>query len=230
MKEPDEAVASALAAVRARIAAACRACGRQGAEITIVAVTKGFGHRAIEAAIDAGLKDIGENYYQEAAEKFKQVTWPAGVTRHFIGRVQRNKARRIAELFDVVQTVADLDVAAALQSAASFGGKILGVLAQVNVALDQRQGVAPQRLGDFISALLEHRNLRVHGLMAMGPRDRAAAPAAFERAARCYATVRALVPTASVLSMGMSDDMEVALAHESTMLRLGTALFGLRVV
>ncbi len=221
-------ITAALASVRTRIQKSCQANARSPAEVTIVAVTKGFGVEAIESALAAGLRDIGENYYQEAAEKFRRISWPAGTKRHFIGRVQRNKARRIAALFDMVQTVDDLELVRALDRGAASERKVLDVLVQVNVASDQRQGIPPDLLGDFVRALAQHRNLRVRGLMAMGPNDRAAAAQAFARAAACFERVRADVPAANILSMGMSDDMDIALAHGSTMLRLGTTLFGPR--
>jgi len=226
--EADTQVALALASVRARIQQAFQASTRTPADVTIVAVTKGFGAEAIESALAAGLRDIGENYYKEAAEKFHRISWPSGNKRHFIGRVQRNKARRIAALFDMVQTVDDLEVAGGLERGAASAGKVLDVLVQVNVASDQRQGIPPDLLGDFVQALAQHRHLRVRGLMAMGPNNPAAAAEAFARAAACFERVRADVPNASILSMGMSDDMDLALAHGSTMLRLGTALFGPR--
>lgn len=217
----------ALQAVRSRVASALTD-GRDPNDIRIVAVTKGFGPGAIEAALEAGLAEVGENYYQEAAEKFRSVAWSSGVTRHFIGRVQRNKARRIAALFDVVQTVDDLEVAHSLDRGAAAAHKALDVLVQVNVAGDERQGVPPDLLLDFVRTLLEHRHLRVRGLMAMGPPDVRVTGEAFARAAASLERLRSLVANATVLSMGMSDDMELALAHGATMLRLGSALFGPR--
>ena len=226
MIERPADIRPALDGVRRRVLDACH--GEQR-DVRIVAVTKGFGAATIEAALAAGLHDIGENYYQEASEKFASVAWPAAAVRHFIGRVQRNKARRIVGLFDVVQTLDDLELAAALDHGAAAAHKTLDVLVQVNVASDQRQGVPPDLLFDFVRELRPHRHLRLRGLMAMGPADRRAADAAFARAAACFERLRAEAPAAAVvLSMGMSDDMDIALAHGSTMLRLGTALFGPR--
>lgn len=222
------AVALALATVRVRIDRACVASGRDPRSVAILAVTKGFGSQAPAAAIAGGLTDIGENYYQEAAEKFATVAWPKGIARHYIGRVQRSKARRIAALFDVVQTVDNLALAHSLDEGAAAAGKILDVLVQVNAAGDQRQGVATNELAEFAAALAVLRNLRLRGLMAMGPRDAAETPSAFARAADCFEKLRATLPEFDVLSMGMSDDLELAVAAGSTMLRLGTALFGAR--
>jgi PLP dependent protein len=217
-----------LASVRARISAICKIVGRDPQAITIVAVTKGFGPGEIQSALRVGLSQIGENYYQEAATKFAQVTWTADARRHFIGRVQRNKARRIAALFDMVQTVDDLETAAALNQAATDAGKILDVLVQANAVGDRRQGVALESLAEFVLEVGRHPNLRVRGLMAMGPNDSLATPAAFAHAAQCFEQLRSRMQSFTILSMGMSDDMEIALEHGSTMLRLGTALFGSR--
>ncbi len=214
--------------MRSRIAAACAASGNDPRGVSVLAVTKGFGAAAPEAAIAAGLTDIGENYYQEAADKFALVSWPKGVARHFIGRVQRNKARRIAATFDVVQTVADLAVASALDDGAATEGKTLNVLVQLNVANDERQGIAPGDLADFVTALRAREHLRVRGLMIVGPRDPALTATAFSRAAACFAELRLVNPEFDTLSMGMSDDLELAVAAGSTMLRIGTALFGAR--
>lgn len=219
----------ALARVRARIARACETHGRSEADVTILAVTKGFGPQAIEAAIAAGLTNIGENYYQEAVAKFRTVQWPAGsARRHFIGRVQKNKALRIAAIFDVVQTVEDLATAHLLDQGAASEGKVLDVLVQLNAAVDSRQGVASDALAGFVMVLGELRNVRVRGLMAMGPRDQTKTAEVFARAAQAFAGLRAASPNVDTLSMGMSDDLELAVACGSTMVRLGTALFGPR--
>ncbi len=220
-------VATALASVRASIARAVT--GKNPSSVVIVAVTKGFGPDAVRAALAAGLSDVGENYYQEAASKFSGLEWPPGVTRHFIGRVQTNKARRIAALFDVVQTLEDADVASILDAAAAAQARSLDVLVQVNASSDQRQGVAPNELARFVADLKRYSHLRVRGLMTLGPRDPAATAAAFARVRSCFDALRAeQSPSFDTLSMGMSDDLELAVATGSTMLRIGTALFGSR--
>jgi pyridoxal phosphate enzyme (YggS family) len=221
-------VRESLAAVRAKIKTACASSGRDPSGVSILAVTKGFGPNAIDAAIAAGLADIGENYYQEAAAKFPRAALKPGISRHFVGRVQRNKAGKIADLFDVVQTVDNLDIAEALNRSAAEAHKVLDVLVQVNAAGDQRQGVRPEKLSHFATALSGKRNLRFRGLMAMGPADATATAKAFTLAAKCFEQMRATLPGADILSMGMTDDLELAVAAGSTMLRLGTALFGPR--
>lgn len=221
-------VTAALEDIRSRIERSRTSRVSNRGDVTVLAVTKSFGADAVEAALAAGLPNIGENYYQEAAEKFAAVAWPTGSVRHFIGRIQRNKARRIAALFDVVQTVDDLAVARALDESAADEHKTLDVLVQINAALDTRQGVRLDGLSMFVSALEKCKNLRVRGLMAMGPRDTTATAGAFERARFHFDQLRAVLDDFDTLSMGMSDDLELAVAAGSTMLRLGTALFGAR--
>jgi PLP dependent protein len=228
MKPATENIAQTLACVRAKISAICKAVRRDPLAVAIVAVTKGFGPGEIQSALAAGLFDVGENYYQEAAAKFDQIKWPLGARRHFIGRVQRNKARRIAALFDMVQTVDNLETAEALHRGAADMGKVLDVLVQANTAGDHRQGVVPDLLVEFAREVDRHPNLRVRGLMVMGPNDKMATPSAFARAAESFDQLRRRMHSINILSMGMSDDMEIALEHGSTMLRLGTALFGSR--
>ena len=219
----------ALDSVRAQIARALADSARQATDITIVAVTKAFGAQAINAAFAAGLTDIGENYFQEAAAKFPHAAWPLfPVRRHFIGRVQRNKARRIASLFDVVQTVEDAAVAAGLDAGAAASGKVLDVLIQANVAADDRQGVSVQHIPQLAAQLAAFKHLRLRGLMAIGPQDPGQAAEAFSRARELYETLQQSNPDIRMLSIGMSGDMDAAVRAGATTLRLGTALFGQR--
>jgi PLP dependent protein len=233
---PVRNVARALETVRARIEQACAQAGRDAAGIRVLAVTKGFGPEAIEAAIAANIADIGENYFQEAQAKFARVQWPAApdrapaVRRHFIGPIQSNKARKIAGLFDVVQTVDDVSIARALDRGAALSGRALDVLIQVNVASDDRNGVSLEecaRLGREIAALP---SLRLRGVMAVGPLDPSAARSAFDKAAHAYQTLASEHAHIDTLSMGMSGDLEVAIAAGATMVRVGTSLFGARPV
>lgn len=223
------AVARRLGDVRKRIAAACVHAGRQTDAVRVLAVTKGFGPEAIGAALEAGLSDIGENYLQEAQAKFASAAWPGRpVRKHFIGNVQRNKARRIGALFDVVQTVDDLENATLLEQGANEHGKTLDVLLQVNVTGDLRAGIQPADCARFANALQSRERLRLRGVMAVGPADHSMTDEAFARASAAFREVRAVVPEADTLSLGMTDDLEAAVAAGSTMVRLGTALFGAR--
>lgn len=222
-------VQRSLALVRARIDAACAQSGRQPQQVAVLAVTKGFGPEAIDAALAAGLTDIGENYYQEAAVKFAHAAWPPiPVRRHFIGRLQRNKARRIAELFDAVQTIDRIDAARVLDEGASACAKMLDVLVQVNVAGDERQGVPLDGVDEFIAGLRTYERLKVRGLMVIGPPDSARTTQAFAAASAAHARLQQKFSSFDILSMGMSGDLEQAVRAGSTMVRLGTALFGAR--
>ncbi|HSP09497.1 MAG TPA: YggS family pyridoxal phosphate-dependent enzyme [Candidatus Dormibacteraeota bacterium] len=218
-------VASRLASIRERIARA----GRDPDEVTIVAVTKGFGVEACLEAMAAGLRVLGENRVQEALGKMEQVSagraqgaLPAAEW-HLIGHLQTNKVKQATGKFALIQTVDSLHLAEAI--AAREPGQ--AVLVEVNVAREpQKSGALPEDAVDLVaaaSALLE-----VRGLMAMGPGQGDPTPAFAElRRIRDEArerTGRAL----PVLSMGMSGDFEAALAAGSTMLRLGQALFGPR--
>ncbi|MDQ6780786.1 MAG: YggS family pyridoxal phosphate-dependent enzyme [Candidatus Eremiobacteraeota bacterium] len=222
-------VRAALAKIRGEIANICERSGRRPDEIDIIAVTKGFGPEAISAAFAAGLADIGENYYQEAAAKFAQAAWPSiPFRKHFIGRIQHNKARRIAAIFDVVQTMQDEKIAIALDAGAADAGKTLDVLIQANVAGDERQGVPPEQVGAFAQTLRRLSHLRLRGIMAIGPNDPARSEDAFNLAAGLYTTLQQSDSRIRMLSIGMSGDMDAAVRAGATMLRLGTALFGSR--
>lgn len=209
-------VAENLAAVKERI----RRAGGDPERITIVAVTKGFGPEVCRQALGAGLTVLGENRVQEALQKMKEV---AGARWHLIGHLQTNKARAASHHFDLIQSVDSrhlADVLARLDPAQA-------VLVEVNVAREpQKTGVAPEdavELVGEVSALLD-----VRGLMAMGPAHGDPSPAFRElRALRDEAEQRT-GRSLPILSMGMSSDFEAAVAAGSTMLRLGTALFGAR--
>lgn len=209
-------VATRLALVRERIART----GRDPDEVTIVAVTKGFGVEACREAIEAGLRILGENRVQEALGKMSQVS---GAEWHLIGHLQTNKVKQAIGRFALIQTVDSLHLAQAIASR----DPRQPVLVEVNVAREpQKSGAGPDEAVELIaavSALLE-----VRGLMAMGPGHGDPAPAFEElRRLRDEAQKRTAKPM-PVLSMGMSGDFEAALAAGSTMLRLGQALFGPR--
>jgi PLP dependent protein len=226
----ERLVASNLQKVRERVARACAQCGRRPETVAVLAVTKGFGPEAMAAAVNVGLTDIGENYLQEAAAKFAALSATAGASarRHFIGGLQRNKAKRIAEIFDVVQSLDDKAAADALDRAAHAASKRLDVLVQVNVIGDKRAGVTFENAAEFAAHVSRYEHLRLRGIMSVGPDDPAQIPAAFERAGRAFDTVRPLCGDDAILSLGMSADLEEAVAAGSTMVRLGTALFGAR--
>lgn len=207
------AVADRVAAVRARIAAA----GRAPEEITVVAVTKGFGADAVVAAATAGVVDAGENYAQELAEKAQAVRarW------HFLGHVQRNKVKMIAPVVHLWQGVDR--VAAGEEIARRAPGA--RVLVQVRLEGDTRNGCEANEVPALVEQL-DALGLDVRGLMAVGP----AGPPELARPG--FAQVRTLADRLGLAerSMGMTDDLEVAVEEGSTMVRVGRGLFGARPV
>jgi uncharacterized pyridoxal phosphate-containing UPF0001 family protein len=214
--EPPAAVAALgrrLDDVRARVAAA----GGDAGTIRLVAVTKGFGPAAVATAAAVGLSDIGENYAQELLAK--AVSAPPGLCWHFLGRIQRRKVRRLAGLVGVWQSVSRPEEAAEI---ARFqpGAR---ALAQVDAAgLPGRNGCRPEDVGALVGAM-GAAGLDVRGLMTVAPPEPEGARSAFR-------LVRRLADELGLeeCSMGMSDDLEVAVAEGATMLRVGRALFGSR--
>ena len=209
-------IAANLVSVRERIALT----GRDPDEVTIVAVTKGFGADVCRQALDAGLPVLGENRVQEALTKMESVE---GAEWHLIGHLQTNKVRQAARRFALIQSVDSLHVAEALARADASQK----VLVEVNVAREpQKSGVDPAHALDLVDEVARLLDLR--GLMAMGPTEGDPAPAFDElrtlRDAARQRTGKAL----PILSMGMSGDFEAAVAAGSTMVRLGQALFGPR--
>ncbi len=209
-------VAEHLASVRERIARA----GRDPDEITIVAVTKGFGPEVCRKALDAGLSVLGENRVQEAVQKMGEV---AGAEWHLIGHLQTNKVRLAEGRFALIQSVDSLHLAEALARV----DPAQQVLIEVNVAREpQKSGIAPASALDLVAETGQLLDLR--GLMAMGPSHGDSTPAFQELKALRDAAEQRSGRALPILSMGMSGDFESAVAAGSTMLRLGQVLFGPR--
>ena len=211
-----------IAAMRAAIAQAAADAGRDPASVTLLGVTKGQPRAAVLEAIGSGLGDIGESYLQEARPKYFGLP---PVRKHFIGHVQTNKARAIVETFDVVQSIDRVEAARAIAKAARVLGKPLRVLLQVNVSPNERFGFAPEEAPAIAARLRKDEGLEIDGIMAIGPlaRDGSVVADAFRRAALAFKDVGG-----STFSVGMSGDWREAIACGSTMVRLGTALFGPR--
>ena len=219
---PDS-IAGRIDALRARIAASARRAGRDPALVTLVGVTKKQSREAVLAALEAGLSDIAENYVQEARDKYGELP-PA--RKHFIGHVQTNKAKAIVATFDVVQSIDRLDAGRAIAKAARAAGKSVAALVQINVSRAERYGIAPDDAAALAARLRDDEGLAIEGVMAIGPdtEDRAEIARAFAKAAETFAAVGG-----STLSLGMSGDWEEAIGCGSTMLRIGTAIFGERL-
>lgn len=224
-----------LQGIEARIAAACRAAGRARADVTLVAVSKEQPEDAIRAFHALGLRDFGENKVQALVARAAHLADLDGLRWHAIGPVQTNKAKDIARLRPaLLHTIDRADLVHALARRLPEGAPPLPCLVQVDVDREpQKAGVLPEQLDGLIDLVAATPALACHGLMAIPrPLDEVGAAAL----ARSFEAMRALLervsdrlaPGPRVLSMGMSDDFELAIAHGATLVRVGTALFGPR--
>ncbi len=220
-----EQVAGNLVRVRQRIAAACAAAGRAADEVTLVAITKTFPVDDVRLLAELGVTDIGENRDQEFRPKVEACA-DLDVTWHFVGQLQRNKARSVAGYADVVHSVDRVPLVQALDRGAAEAGRELVCL--VEVALDHepgRGGAQPAQVAAVADAIAGAEALRLGGVMAVAPLGGDAGEA-FARLAVIAAEVRATHPGAALVSAGMSGDLEAAIAHGATHVRVGTALLG----
>ncbi len=208
---------------------AARVRGGHNQSVRIIAVTKTHGVEAVEAAAACGIADVGENKVQEALGKMQATS--ADVRWHLLGHLQRNKAKAATQ-FDLVHSLDSVRLADALQGAADAAGQVLDVLVQVNVAGEaQKSGVSPADVDALASHAARLPALRVVGVMCLAPftEDEVAIRRAFVGARTAMQQVRlAGHAGADVLSMGMSNDYEVAVEEGATLVRLGTVLFGAR--
>jgi len=219
---PVTTVAERLALVRDRVALAAERSGRSPAEVTIVAVSKFFPTQAIEEAAAAGIAHIGENRVQEAAAKVSSLRH-LPVTWHMIGHLQTNKAKTALELFDIIQTVDSLRLAETLSRRAE---RPIPVLLEVNVAGEASKfGLSPQDVPETAEAVARLPHLDMRGLMTMAPL--VSDP---EEVRPVFRELRRLRDALGLdeLSMGMTDDFEVAIEEGATLVRIGRAIFGER--
>ncbi|MDD2844320.1 MAG: YggS family pyridoxal phosphate-dependent enzyme [Rhodoferax sp.] len=223
-------ISTQLSAVRERIHAACRAAGRPPEAVALLAVSKTFGADAVQAAFEAGQTEFGENYIQEAVEKITALRHLPLVW-HCIGPVQSNKTRLVAEHFDWVHTVDRLKTAQRLSEQRPADLAPLQVCIQVNVdGGPTKSGVAPFDALALAQAVADLPHLRLRGIMCIpepAP-DFDAACQVFKRAGDLLATLNAQGLALDTLSMGMSADLEAAIAAGSTLVRVGSAIFGAR--
>ena len=229
MTEPPSSVdafRAARAGVLARIAVACAQVGRDPADVTLVAVSKTVEPERLRAAVQGGLAILGENRVQEGVDKQPAVP---GATWHLIGPLQSNKARRALETFDVIQSVATVELGERLDRLAEEvrPGERVPILVQVNVDDDP----AKADVGDVVDRLLSMPRLAVRGLMTIGRFDASAdqSRSTFRALRELAVQLRSSRPgLGSELSMGMSDDFEIAVQEGATIVRVGRALFGER--
>jgi len=219
-----------LQAVRQRVAAACTAAGRDAADVQLLAVAKTYPVAAVAEAMAAGQLQFGENYIQEAVAKIVALSG-SGLVWHCIGPVQSNKTRLVAEHFDWVQTVDRLKIAQRLSDQRPEAMAPLQVCIQVNTDRGaNKAGVLPEALPALAHAVAGLPRLRLRGLMTIPEpaADFASACAVHRRATELLRQLQGDGLTLDTLSMGMSGDLEAAIHAGSTMVRVGTAIFGNR--
>ncbi|MEI6509697.1 MAG: YggS family pyridoxal phosphate-dependent enzyme [bacterium] len=218
-----------LSQVRREIQEACQRSGRSLSEITLLAVSKGFPAEAIIEASAQGQKLFGENYLKEGAEKIMQLA-DLELSWHFLGHLQRNKARKVASLFSLIHSVDSLELGWVLSEEGQRRERLVPCLLEVNLGLEaSKSGFLPEQLPQAQS-LFKAPGLDVHGLMAIPPAG------TIEAARRYFRTLRILRDDLSerlgrslpVLSMGMSDDYPIAIEEGATLVRVGRAIFGPR--
>ncbi|MDQ4037655.1 MAG: YggS family pyridoxal phosphate-dependent enzyme [Actinomycetota bacterium] len=222
-----------LAEVRSRIAAVCARAGRHPEEITLVAVSKGVPADRIAEIVHLGVLDVGENKVQEAVAKAAEMSAASSGKMprwHFIGQLQRNKARAVAGFASMVQSVDRPSLVTALDRAAGQRSRPLDVLLQIDLDPDpdpNRGGVRPADLAALIDAVLTAEQLRVRGVMAVAP-PLGDPRESFDRLVGYSESLQAIQPSATIISAGMSGDLEAAISAGATHVRVGTALFGPR--
>ena len=227
---PSGVLRENICALQQEIATSARAAQRSEDSVTLVAVSKGHPTEAIRAAAELGLRDFGESYLQEALPKIEQLR-ALNLTWHFIGRIQANKTRALAEQFDWVHGIDRLQVAERLSTQRPHYAPPLQTCIQVNIDREAgKAGVEPEAAESLAVALQDLPRLRLRGLMCILPEGRGAAA---DR--RSFAALQALQRrinarglTLDTLSMGMSGDFREAIAEGATLVRIGTALFGPR--
>lgn len=224
-------IADNVNAVRERIAAAAARAARDAEEVVLVAVAKTRPAADVRAAVAAGVEVIGENRIQEAEPKIGELA-DVDCTWHMVGHLQRNKAARAVRLFDMIESLDSPRLADALDRRAETEGKRVSVLIEVNASgEDAKFGISPEGAEDFAGYVADCRNLSPEGLMTVGPLGGGpgATVEAFRMLRRLFENVAPLMgPSFRYLSMGMTDDFELAIEEGSNMVRVGRAIFGER--
>ena len=223
-------LADNLVSIQQRIQSACDRCNREPNSVTLLAVTKTHSADSVAEAARLGLNCFGENKVQEAKAKIPNC--PGKVRWHFIGHLQSNKCRDAVELFSMIQSVESLAIAQEINKRAEQAAKTMPVLLEINVAGEASKfGYKPEQMLVELNEINKLSRLEIHGLMAIPPfspvaeKSRPYFRALRELKAQAESVLGAPLP---VLSMGMSDDFEVAIEEGSTLIRVGTALFGPR--
>ncbi len=222
------AITAGLAATHARIEAACADAGRRPDEVTLVVVTKTFPADDVRHLHALGVRDVGENRHPEAGDK-AAATADLDLRWHFVGQLQTNKARAVAEYASAVHSLDRAKLAHALAAGASAAGRTLDVLVQVSLDDDVtgRGGAVPADVPALAALVAAHPSLRLRGVMAVAPLGADPGPA-FARLAQVSEVLRTDHPEATWVSAGMSGDLEAAVRHGATHVRVGSAILGSR--
>lgn len=222
-------IAENISSVRQRVEAACGRAKRAAGTVTLIAVSKGRPAADIRAAAAAGMTDIGESRVQETAPKFQGLSAALpGIAWHMIGHLQTNKAKEAVRIFGLIHSVDSLRLAREIDKQAALAGKVQDILIEVNTSGEEsKYGIAPGQLGPLLKSCGELAHVRARGLMTIAP-----AGADPESARPYFRALRGLRDGAGleILSMGMSDDFEIAIEEGATMVRLGRVIFGERDV
>ncbi len=225
-----ESVAQNVEIVRRRIGAACNRAGRKSDEITLVAVTKTVSSDLIREAVNSGVRDFGENYVQELLRKRESLA-DGDIRWHFIGHLQSNKVRQLARWIHLVHSVDSLGLASEISKKAAAAGRTAEILIEVRSTGESTKfGVQPQDVQELARRISVLPNLKVSGLMTIGPflPDPESSRPSFRllRSIRDRLAADGLALTH--LSMGMTNDFEIAVEEGATIVRIGTAIFGPR--
>lgn len=221
-----ERIAANIAEVNKRIALAAEKSGRKTEEITLVVVSKYRTEAEIMAAINGGAAHIGENRVQEAQKKIDLI--PEGVTFRLIGHLQRNKASVAVEMFDAIDSVDSIRIAEKISEEAVKQNKEMPVLIEVNSSGEEsKHGFSPEEIYEAVERITGLPGLMVKGLMTIGPLtdDEKRIRRAFAETKKMFDEIKKSITSFEALSMGMSDDYEVAVQEGSTMVRVGRAIF-----
>lgn len=217
--------------IRQRIAKACEKCGRLPEEVTLVAVSKSFTSENIREARAAGVLDIGENYVQELVAKRKEVN-DDNIRWHYIGHLQRNKVKEIVPWIHLIHSVDSLRVGKEISSCAGKAGRTVNILIEVNTTGEMtKYGVQPDETPHLVEQLSLLPHIKCTGLMTIGPflPDPEQSRPAFRTLRKLKESINKQGFTLQHLSMGMTNDFEVAIEEGATLVRIGTAIFGKRI-
>jgi hypothetical protein len=218
--------------VKQNIAKAAVKAGKKPEDITLVAVSKTVEPERIREALKCGIKIIGENRVQEAEEKFKKI--PEEFEKHLVGHLQINKAKKAVELFDMIQSLDSIRLAEELSKRAKAKGKIMNVLVEVNTSDEPtKYGLKPDEVMGFMKQVCHLDGIKVIGLMTVGlfSQDMDLVRPCFKKLKRLFREIKEEnIPNIEMkyLSMGMTQDYEVAIEEGANMVRIGTAIFGTR--